>query len=79
MGSQHLEEELGRLSGQLQGLVPALEHMEERERATVSKIAILETKADRLRKDYDELVRKISDRLKAIYIRLSDLEIDMTR
>lgn len=74
MGSEHLGEELGRLSGQLQTLVPALEHMEGRERETITKITAIETKAEALKKDYDELVKKLSQRLKDIYGRLSVIE-----
>jgi chromosome segregation ATPase len=73
MGSTHLEEELGRLSGQLHALAPALEHMEERERDTVAKIAILETKGDGIRRDVDQLVGKISARLRSIYTRLETI------
>lgn len=78
MGSPHLDEELGRLSGQLKALGPALEHMEDRERQTVSEIATLKTKGDALRKDLDELVRKISARLKEVYDRLGRLETAST-
>lgn len=74
MGSQHLEEELGRLSGQLQGLAPALEHMEERERETVAKIATLQEKVNGIQSNLKELVQKISERLKGIYTRLGQLE-----
>lgn len=74
MGSEHLGEELGRLNGQLQGLAPALEHMEERERETVAKIATLQAQVHGLRKDFDELVRKLGVRLKDVYTRLGALE-----
>jgi ABC-type transporter Mla subunit MlaD len=78
MGSEHLGEELGRLSGQLNSLAPALEHMEERERETVAKIATLETKVDAQKRDLDELVRKVSARLKEVYQRLGTVETMLT-
>jgi len=69
----HLEEQLGRIAGELSRLAPALEQMEIRERDTVGKIATLVAHLDALRKEFDQLVSKLSARLKDLYNRVGTL------
>jgi len=73
LGSPHLDEELGRIAGQLAQLAPALEHMETRERETVAKIATILAHHEGLRREFDQLVQKLSARLKDLYNRVGTI------
>lgn len=69
--AQDLKEELGRLSGLLSALAPELERIEGRERVNATQMAALTERVNALRKDLDELVRKVSIRFNGIFEKLA--------
>ena len=78
MGSDHFEQQLGDLSGQLKALVPTLERVEERLHQSQMDAAGAEARNQNLRKDFDDLKRKISERLADIYKRIQDVLLHWT-
>lgn len=78
MGSDHFEQQLGDLSGQLKALVPTLERVEERLHQSQMDAAAAEARNQNLRREFDDLKRKISERLADIYKRIQDGLVDGT-
>jgi chromosome segregation ATPase len=78
MGSDHFEAQLGDLSGQLKALVPTLDRVEERLHQAQMEAAAAEARNQNLRKDFDDLKTKISNRLADIYKRIQDGLVDGT-
>jgi chromosome segregation ATPase len=67
MGSDNFEQDLGELSGQLKALMPTLERMEGRLHQAQIDAAAAEARNQGLRKEFDDLKTKISNRLADLY------------
>lgn len=67
MGSNNFEQDLGELSGQLKALMPTLERMEGRLHQAQIDAAAAEARNQGLRKEFDDLKIKISNRLADLY------------
>jgi chromosome segregation ATPase len=78
MGSDNFEQELGDLSGQLKALMPTLERMEGRLHQAQIDAAAAEARNQALRKDFDDLKGKVSNRLADLYHRLEVVVLDNT-
>jgi chromosome segregation ATPase len=78
MGSDHFEQQLGDLSGQLKALVPTLDRVEERLHQAQMEAAAAEARNQNLRKDFDDQKTKVSARLADIYKRIQDGLVDGT-
>lgn len=78
MGSDNFEQQLGDLSGQLKALVPTLERVEERLHQAQMDAAAAEARNQNLRKDFDELRNKVSNRLADIYKQIREMLVDIT-
>lgn len=78
MGSDHFEQQLGDLSGQLKALVPTLDRVEERLHQAQMDAAGAEARNQSLRKDLDDLRTKISLRLADVYKRIENVLLQVT-
>lgn len=78
MGSDHFEQQLGDLSGQLKALVPTLDRVEERLHQAQMEAAAAEARNQTARKDLDDFKQKMSNRLADIYKRIENSLLDGT-
>lgn len=76
MGSDNFEQDLGELSGQLKALMPTLERMEARLLQAQVAAAGDEARNQALRKEFDDLKLKVSNRLADLYKRVSDAALE---
>src|SRR4029079_17312274 len=76
MGSDNFEQDLGELSGQLKALLPTLERMEARLHQAQIDAAGAEARNQALRKEFDDLRTKISNRLADLYKRADNSTIE---
>lgn len=67
MGSDNFEQDLGELSGQLKALMPTLERMEARLHQAQIDAAGGEARNQALRREFDDLKTKVSNRLADLY------------
>ena len=72
--AQELKEELGRLSGLLSALGPELDRIEGRERENATQMATVIERVGQLRKDFDQLVGKVSVRFKTLFDKVNAQE-----
>lgn len=76
MGSGNFEQDLGELSGQLKALMPTLERMEARLHQAQIDAAAAEARNQALRKEFDDLRGKVSNRLADLYKRAQDVVVE---
>lgn len=69
----NLEQQLGELTGQLKGLVPALEKVEERQNASDKLAAGEQARHDALRREFDDFRNKASNRMGELYKKTENL------
>jgi|RhiMethySRZTD1v2_1073278.scaffolds.fasta_scaffold1153216_2 chromosome segregation ATPase len=76
MGSDNFEQDLGELSGQLKALMPTLERMEARLHQAQIDAAAAEARNQALRKEFDDLKTKVSNRLADLYKKAQDAVLE---
>jgi chromosome segregation ATPase len=76
MGSDNFEQDLGELSGQLKALMPTLERMEGRLHQAQIDAAAAEARNQGLRRDFDDLKIKVSNRLAELYKKAQDAALE---
>jgi len=76
MGSDNFEQDLGELSGQLKALMPTLERMEARLHQAQIDAAAAEARNQALRKEFDDLKTKVSNRLADLYKKAQDAALE---
>lgn len=72
-----LPQHIGELTGQLKSLVPALERLDDRQSIADMKAAALEANHLSLRKEFDEVKSKNSDRLGSLFSAQHQLSVDI--
>lgn len=78
MGSDNFEQDLGELSGQLKTLMPTLERMEARLLQAQVAAAGDEARNQALRKEFDDLKLKMSNRVADLYSRVGAAALENT-
>ncbi len=78
MGSDNFEQDLGELSGQLKALMPTLERMEARLHQAQIEAAGSEARNQAMRKEFDDLKSKVSNRMADIYKRIETVNTEAT-
>jgi len=71
--NQYLEQQLGKVSGQLEALAPALDKMDDRLRQAETRAAGSEARFEALRKEFDEYKIKVTNRIGTLFNKAENL------